>query len=372
MRATLKLGTVAGVAIGAHWSALGTVALLFAVVTSGFAHAYPDQPTAARVAAGALAAVLFMASLFAHEVAHAVVAKRQGLEVEGITLWLLGGVSRIRGEASRPRADFAIAIVGPAASLASAAVFAGLAWALAAAGVGPLWVAVASYLALVNVLLAGFNLVPAAPLDGGRVLRAVLWAIRGDRASAAVWAARMGRGFGMILLLFGGLEFLFGFGFGLWWLLLGMFILVMAGAEERQARTGAALKGVRVGEVMTRDPETVSGDLSVEAFLGEYAVSRRHSAFPLVDGDGRVEGLITFNRLIAVPHARRAATTLRDAACPPREIPFADQDEPLDGLIPRLAASPDRRALVFSADRLVGIVTTSDINRAIALHLHRA
>jgi Zn-dependent protease/CBS domain-containing protein len=371
MGATLRLGTVAGVKIGAHWSALGTVVLLFVVVTSGFSHSYPDQPLAARVGAGLLAAVLFMASLFAHEIAHSVVAKHQGLEVEGITLWLLGGVSRIRGEAARPRAEFAIAIVGPAASLASAALFAILAWALTLVGAGPLWVGVIAYLAAINVLLAAFNLIPAAPLDGGRVLKAAIWAIRGDRASAAVWAARMGRGFGMVLLLLGGLEFLFGFGFGLWWLLLGMFILVMAGAEERQAQTGAALAGVRVGEVMTRDPETVSGDLSVEAFLGEYAVSRRHSAFPLVDGQGRVEGLITFNRLIAVPHARRAATTLRDAACPPGEIPFADPGEPVTGLIPRLAESHDHRALVFSADRLVGIVTTSDVNRAIALHLHR-
>lgn len=371
MGATLKLGTVAGVAIGAHWSALGTVALLFAVATSGFSHAYPEQPAAARVAAGLLAAVLFAASLFAHEIAHAVVAKRQGLEVEGITLWLLGGVSTIRGEAARPRAAFAIAIVGPAASLASAVVFALVAWALAAVGVGRLWVAVASYLAVINVLLAAFNLVPAAPLDGGRVLQAVLWAIRGDRASAAVWAARMGRGFGMVLVLLGGLEFLFGFGFGLWWLLLGLFILVMAGAEERQARTGAALAGVRVREVMTPDPETASGGVSVEAFLGEYAASRRHSAFPLVDDLGRVEGLITFNRMIAVPHARRASTALREAACPLPEVPLADPDEPVTGLIPRLAASPDRRVLVFSAGRLVGIVTSSDISRAVALHLHR-
>ncbi|MEV3934491.1 site-2 protease family protein [Glycomyces sp. NPDC049804] len=371
MRATLRLGTVAGVAIGAHWSALGTLALLFAVVTSGFAHTFPEQPTGARVAAGLLAALLFLASLFAHEIAHSVVAKRQGLEVEGITLWLLGGVSTIRGEAARPRAEFAIAIVGPAASLASAVVFALVAWALAAVGVGQLWVAVATYLAVINVLLAAFNLVPAAPLDGGRVLRAVLWAIRGDRASAAVWAARMGRGFGMALILLGGLEFLFGFGFGLWWLLLGLFILVMAGAEERQAQTGAALAGVRVRQVMTPDPDTASGGLSVEGFLGEYAVSRRHSAFPLVDAQGRVEGLITFNRLIAVPHARRATTTLREAAASLADIPVADPEDPVADLVPRLAASADRRALVFSTGRLVGIVTSSDISRAVALHLPR-
>jgi len=370
MEATLKLGTVAGVRIGAHWSALGTVVLLFVVVTSGFSHSYPEQPLAARVGAGLLAAVLFMASLFTHEIAHSVVAKRQGLEVEGITLWLLGGVSRIRGEAARPRAEFAIAIVGPAASLASAALFAVLAWVLTLAGAGSLWVGVIAYLAAINVLLAVFNLVPAAPLDGGRVLKAAIWAIRGDRASAAVWAARMGRGFGMLLLLVGGLEFLFGFGFGLWWLLLGMFMLVMAGAEERQAQTGAALSGVRVADVMTRDPDTVSGGLRVEAFLGEYAVSRRHSAFPLVDEQGRVEGLITFNRLIAVPHARRAATTLREAGCPLAEVPFAGPDEPIADLLPRLAASADRRALVFGTGRLVGIVTSSDISRAVALHLH--
>lgn len=371
MGATLKLGTVAGVAIGLHWSALGTVVLLFALVTSGFAHAFPDQTTVAYVAAGLLTAVLFMCSLFVHEVAHAVVAKHQGLEVEGITLWLLGGVSVIRGEASRPRADFAIAVVGPAASLASAVVFAVLAWGLAFIGTGQLWVAVPSYLALINVILAVFNLIPAAPLDGGRILRAVLWAMRGDRVSAAVWAARTGRGFGMVLLLLGGLGFLFGYSAGLWWLLLGAFILAMASAEERQAQTGAALAGLRVRDIMTRDPDTVSGDLLVEAFLREYALVRRHSSFPLLDDEGRFEGLITFNRLIAVPSARRPTTTLREAACPPGEVPVVDPDAAVTDLLPLLASGPDRRALVFSGERLLGIVTPSDISRAVALHLPR-
>ncbi|WP_205325355.1 site-2 protease family protein [Glycomyces sp. YM15] len=372
MGATLKLGTVAGVKIGVHWSALGTVVLLFALVTSGLAHAYPDQSTVAHVASGLVAAVLFMASLFTHEIAHAVVAKRQGLEVEGITLWLLGGVSSIRGEASRPRADFAIAIVGPAASLASALVFAALAWFLAFIGAGPLWVAVASYLAVINVLLAAFNLIPAAPLDGGRILRAALWAARGDRVSAAVWAARAGRGFGMFLLLLGGMEFLFGYSAGLWWLMLGLFILLMAGAEERQAQTGAALAGLRVRDVMTQDPDTASGDLPVEAFLHDYTLVRRHSSFPLLDERGRFEGLITFDRLIAVPARERPTTTLREAACPPGEVPVADPGEPVTDLLPRLSAAADRRALVFSGDRLVGIVTPSDISRAVALHLPRS
>src|SRR5699024_4454462 len=135
--------------------------------------------------------------------AHAVVAIRNGIEVEDITLWLLGGVARLKGDTATPGADFRIAIVGPLASFLAAVVFAVLTWLMDTIGVGVPWTPVLGYLAAVNVLLAIFNLVPAAPLDGGRILRSILWAWRGDRAAAAVWAARAGRAFGLFLLLMG-------------------------------------------------------------------------------------------------------------------------------------------------------------------------
>lgn len=367
MKATLKLGTIAGVAVGLHWSVLGVVALLVGVVTTGLSTAYPGHTALTYLVAGIFAAVLFALSLLAHEVAHAVVARHNGVEVDDITLWLLGGVARLRGDPPNPASDFRIAIVGPATSFAVAVVFGVLAWLAALIGVDTPWVPVLVYLAVINMVLAVFNLIPAAPLDGGRILRAALWAWRGDRSNAAVWAARVGRGFGATLLTAGVFAFLFGYGTGLWWVLLGLFVIVMASAEERQAHIGAALEGLRVRDVMTQDPDIAPGDAFVEEFLQQTAMLRRHSAFPLLDPIGRLEGLITLNRMKAVPPERRADTTLRQAACPPNEIPLAGPEEPLAEVLPKMAESQDGRALVFVEGRLVGIVSPSDVSRAVAL-----
>ncbi|WP_100444739.1 site-2 protease family protein [Glycomyces xiaoerkulensis] len=367
MKATLKLGNVAGVAVGLHWSVLGVVALLVTVVSAGMATAFPGRPGAVYAAAGVLASVLFLFSLLAHEVAHAIVARRNGVEVDDITLWLLGGVARLRGESPTPGADFRIAFIGPVVSMAAAVVFGLLASLMAWVGVGPPWLQVVAYLAGINVILAVFNLIPAAPLDGGRVLRAALWAWRGDRTGAAVWSARAGRAFGLALLAVGVLSFLFGHGSGLWWVLLGLFIVVMAGAEERQAQVGSALSGLRVRDVMTQDPDTAPGETNVEQFLQQTALLHRHSAFPLLDESGRLEGLITLNRMKGVDADHRADTRLRDVACPPDEVPRTEPDEPLADLMPRLGGCTDGRALVFSDGRLVGIVSPSDVSRAVSL-----
>lgn len=367
MKATLRIGTVAGVSVGLHWSVLGVVALLVIVVSAGMSSAYPGHSPFAYGAAGLLAAVLFGLSLLAHEVAHAVVATRNGVEVEDITLWLLGGVARLKGDADTPGVDFRIAAVGPLVSLLVAVVFAALAWLMNAIGIGAPWTPVLGYLAAVNVLLAIFNLIPAAPLDGGRILRSVLWAWRGDRTGAAVWSARAGRAFGLFLLLMGVFGFLLGFTGGFWWVLLGLFIFVIAGAEERQAELGSALAGLRVRDVMTPDPDTAPGEADVEHFLHHTALVRRHSAFPLLDETGRLEGLITLNRMKAVPPEERARTPLHRAACPPDEVPIVAPDEPLDEILPKLSGCADGRALVFDEGRLVGIVSPSDVSRAVAL-----
>jgi len=229
-------------------------------------------------------------------------------------------------------------------------------------------VAVASYLAVINVVLAAFNTIPAAPLDGGRILRAAIWAWRGDRLTAAVVAARAGRIFGFTLIALGVLQAVGGLGGGLWWMLLGLFVVTMASAEEHHARTSTALAGVRVRDVMTAEPETVDGSTTVAEFLQNVALLRRHSAFPLLDQVGRLQGLVTFSRIRSLPADQRATTLLREVACPPSEIPLAQPDEPLSALLTRLRGCTDGRALVFSGDTLVGIVSPSDISRAAALH----
>lgn len=367
MRSTVRLGRIAGVAVGVRWSVLAIVALLVVGVSHHFSRMVPGYPWAAYPLVAALAAVLFVLSLLAHEMAHAIVAQRNGVEVDGITLWLLGGVARLRGEASSPGADFRISVAAPFTSLLVATLFGATAWLADLADMGALAVAVPSYLAAINVVLAVFNMIPAAPLDGGRILRAGVWAWRGDRLTATVVAARAGRLFGFTLIALGIFQAIGGLGGGLWWIILGLFVVTMAGAEEHQARTSNALAGIRVRDVMTEHPETADRNSTIAEFLRDVALLRRYSAFPLLDDVGRLHGLVTLNRIRGVPAERHATTLLGDVACPPGEIPRAQPDEPLSQLLPRLGGCSDGRALVFTGDRLVGIVSPTDISRAAAL-----
>ncbi|WP_199430095.1 site-2 protease family protein [Qaidamihabitans albus] len=369
MNPTIKLGRIGGVRVGVHWSVLGILAVLvFGLGLARWPALLPGYPTVVYLLAATIAALLFLASLLAHELSHAVVARRHDVPADEITLWLLGGVARLRGEARSPGSDLRIAAAGPLMSVLVAAVFGLVTWLTVLAGADPLVTAVPTYLAVINVVLAVFNLVPAAPLDGGRILRAALWAWRGDRTRAAIWSARAGRGFGFALVFLGAWRLLFaGFGDGLWWILIGLFIASMASAEERQTEVTSALAGVRVGDVMSRDPDTADGRMSVGDFLRDVALARRHSAFPLLGPEGRLQGLITLNRLKSVAPDRRDTTTLQDVACPPEEIPLAEPGERLTNLLERLSGCTDGRALVFEGDELVGIVTPSDISRTVTL-----
>ncbi|WP_205315448.1 site-2 protease family protein, partial [Nonomuraea lactucae] len=185
MDSSIRLGRIAGVPVGLNISVLVIVAILvFGLAFGRFPTVFPGLPTALYLLAAVAAATLFMVSLLAHELAHAVMAKRNGIEVSRITLWLLGGVAELRGEPRSPGADLKIAIVGPVTSLVCAGIFGGISLLVSATGGAPLLAGVFGYLAGVNLILAVFNLVPAAPLDGGRVLRAALWARWGDRARA--------------------------------------------------------------------------------------------------------------------------------------------------------------------------------------------
>jgi Zn-dependent protease len=368
MRASIRLGRVGGVAIGLNVSVLVIVLILVVGLALGrFPAAFPGLSLWAYVVAAVVAAVLFLASLLAHELAHAMLAKRNGLEVAGITLWLLGGVAELRGEPRTPGADLRIAAVGPGTSLVVGALFALLTWLVAGVGGPPLIAGLFGYLALVNGILAVFNLIPAAPLDGGRVLRAALWARWGDRVRAAVAAARAGRVFGFVLIALGFVQLVTGLGFqGLWLALIGLFLVNAASAEEQQTRVGSALHGVRVRDVMTPWPVTAEPGETVAGLIERVVMRHRLSTYPLVDARGTPTGLVTLNRIRGVPQDERERTRLGDIACPRREVPTAHPDEPLTDLLPRMHGCADGRALVVDdEDRLLGLISPSDISRAI-------
>lgn len=366
MRATFRLGKIFGVPVGVNWSVLIIFLLLAWGLSAGqFPDTYPDYPTWAYVVAGISAAVVFFLGLLAHEISHAVLAMRNGLSVRGITLWMLGGVAELRGQAASPGAEIRIAGVGPLVSLVAGMLFGAVAVALAAAGNDGLLFGTFAWLSAINVVLAVFNLLPAAPLDGGRLLRAVLWKVRGDRIWAAVIAARAGRFLGMALIAFGLWQFLVGASVGALWLaLIGWFLFGAAGMEEQQAKMEGALSGVRVGDIMSPDPQTIPAEASIADFIDRYLLTYRHTAFPLTVDD-RPVGLVTLDRARQVPIELRASTTVRDVACRPEELTLSAPDEALVELLPRLGQCADGRALVVADGRLVGIVSPRDINRAI-------
>lgn len=370
MRATVSLGRWAGVPVGANAGVLVILVLVgFALGLWHFPTLYPGEPAWAYVAAGTAAALLLVLSILVHELAHAVVAQANGIEVERIVLWLLGGVSQLRGEPRTPAVDLAVAVVGPLTSLVLGGVF-GLAAAgsLAAIGVG-LISATFAYLAVINVLLALFNLVPAAPLDGGRVLRAGVWWLTGNRTRAAVIAARAGRFFGLALIVLGvGGALLWGWFGGLWLALVGFFLVNAAMAEEQSVTVGEQLRGVRVRDVMSPSPVTASPAERISDFIDEVVLRERFSTYPLVDADGRLSGLATLNRIRAIPMSERGRATLAEVACPPEEVPVARPDDLLVDLLPRLGGCADGRAVVVDRDeRVIAVVSSRDIARVAAV-----
>ncbi|GAA2883804.1 site-2 protease family protein [Streptosporangium fragile] len=368
MRSSLRLGRIDGIPVGLNVSVLFIVVILvFGLAFGRFPVAFPGLSLPVYLLAGLVSAVLFLASLLAHELAHAVVARRHGIEVSGITLWLLGGVAELRGEPRSPGADLKIAAVGPATSLAAGVVFGLAAWLVSGIGGAPLLAGMFAYLAGVNVLLAVFNLVPAAPLDGGRVLRAVLWARRGDRVGAAVTAARAGRTFGYTLIALGFLQVVAGLGFqGLWLAMIGVFLVNAAGAEEQQAQVGAALHGIRVADVMSAPLIVAHPDETVTGLVDRIVMRHRLSTYPLVDERGGFLGLVTLNHLREVAPGERATTRLRDIACPAEDVPTARPEEALTEVLLRMGGCADGRVAVLGpGGHLIGLLTPGDISRTL-------
>ena len=292
---------------------------------------------------------------------------RRGVRVEGITLWLFGGVARLSGEANNPRAEALITFVGPLTSFVLGGLFLLIGAALAAGRPVGLLAATANWLGTINLILAVFNLIPAFPLDGGRVLRALIWARTGDRVRATSIAARAGMVFAFLLIAFGIVQFLVSGNVvgGVWSVFLGWFLLSAARAEESSLLVRQALEGVTVGDVMTPNPMQAPDDISVDELLNRFVLMHRHSTFPTRDPAGSLTGLVTLAAAKNVLAAERGSTRVRDIACPIAQVPTASPRDPLTALLGRLDGCADGRALVLDGDRLVGIVSPTDVSRAL-------
>jgi Zn-dependent protease/CBS domain-containing protein len=312
-----------------------------------------------------VSAFVYLASLLAHELAHSIVAMRRGVRVEGITLWLFGGVSRFSSESSSPGAQALITFVGPLTSLVLGLVFLLLSVVVGGGGQAGLVPATLSWLGYINILLGLFNLLPAFPLDGGRLLHSLIWLRTGNRLRATSIAARLGRGFAFLFIAYGLITF-FASGSvvgGVWAVFLGWFLLSAARAEEAGGLIRQALSGISVAEVMTPNPVQAPDDTTVEDALHSYILASRHSTFPTHDASGRLSGLLTLAALKNVAPNARTTTLIKQIMCPLDRVATAGPSDPATNLLNDSAGCSEGRTLVVDNGRLVGIISPSDINR---------
>lgn len=358
--AGVPLGRWAGIPIAAHWSAAATLAL-FAWLLAGsvLPSTAPGHVRGTYWALGVLTATVFLATILAHELAHAVTARHYGVRIARITLWMLGGLTELDGDPPSPRAEAWIAASGPLVSIGTGLGCGALAW---ATGFDGLTGAALVWLAEISVLIGLFNLLPGAPLDGGRLLRAILWHRYRDRDRANTASARAGRVLGVVLITLGLVEVAFGGLGGLWFALIGWFILTASNAE-RCAVDVNRLSGTTVTEIMSPNPVTAADWWTVDHLLDELRGQRPQDTIPLVDFSGHLSGVISLRQLSLVPARNRDTTRLR-------EVSHAASSLTLGASVPDGLPAVQRGATVVVVDdagRPVGLISPAELNRALLL-----
>jgi Zn-dependent protease/predicted transcriptional regulator len=364
MKASIRFGRLFGIEIGAHASWLIILVLVTLSLTAYFADAHPDWPRTVRVLAAAVTSFLFFGSVVAHELAHSLVARRFGVGVRAITLFLFGGVAQIESDARRPSHEFWIAAVGPLSSLLIAALCWGVERLLGGDTVPG---AVVGWLWRINLSLAVFNLLPAFPLDGGRVLRGIVWAHTGDQWKATRIAATGGRILATLMIL-GGIWMFFSPGRaggnlgGLWIAFLGWFLLDAARAGEAQVEMRMALRGVTAGDLMTTDWPHVPPDLTLDRFVADHLLRTGRRCF-LVTDHGRMLGLVTASDLKAVERERWPELTVGQVMKPLEALQRVDPKTGADRVLEILGREEVNQVPVMSNGRLEGIVSREHLIR---------
>jgi PDZ domain-containing secreted protein/Zn-dependent protease/CBS domain-containing protein len=367
MESSFTVLRIKGIPIGAHWSWLFVFGLVvWSLATSLFPATYPGLGEGTYLVMGAVAGLLFFASILLHELGHAFTAMREGMKIEGITLWLFGGVARFSGSFPSPGAEFRIAAAGPAVSIAIAVVLWLMGLGAHALGAPEGAVGVADYLARINAIVVAFNLVPALPLDGGRILRSYLWHRQADFAAATRSATRAGIAFGVVLATVGILEFFTsgtGGGAPLWFVFLGWFLIQAAQGESGAAMVQSVLAGRPVSDFMTSQVVTVSPAMPVDRFLDEVVGARGHSTYPVVDRD-RLVGMVSMRAAAEIPAPDRSFRSVADAMVTADQIRVVTPDDDMMETLFELESGL-KRAPVVDDGRLVGFISRSDAVRAV-------
>jgi Zn-dependent protease len=361
---SIRIARIAGIPVGMSPWWLVIVVLFTWVLGEYFSEVVDGIGSGAAYALGLASVLLLFASILAHEFGHALVARRHGIEVEEIDLWLLGGVSRMRGEAHDPEDELRYALAGPAVTLAIAACF-GVVAALLPSSTPEAVSALIEYQAFVNVAILALNMLPAFPLDGGRVLRSLLWRRSGDMSRSTETAASIGRGFGYVMIALGGLWLLSGVTQGLWIALIGFFIVMAAGQQAMGARVQAALSGVHAADLMSAPVVSIPAWASAEQASSDWFLPYRYTSFPVVDEEGRAIGLVSLTHIEALHHGQRATRRVGEIADRDPELLLAGTEDIVLLLERPAFARVGRAVVVDGLGRPAGLVSITDVQRTL-------
>ena len=367
MRPTIRLGRIFGIDIGLHYS-WGIIALLIVFSLAGhFQGVNPQWSMALRWSLAAITALLFFASILAHELSHAAVAKARGIPVRSITLFALGGVANIEREASDAASEFWMAIAGPIMSLLIGLSFLGIARAggwqpesgtpPAPLPAGLVW------LGYINVALALFNMIPGYPLDGGRVLRAIVWGINHNLVRATKIAAGVGQFIAIAFIVFGFFRFFYAGSFGgLWLAFIGWFLSDAAAASHAGAEVSAALAQVRVGDVMSRDCPAIDGNMNLRTFAEDHLLRTGRRCFIVLE-NGRQWGLVTINELKRMERNRWPFTTVAGIALPLEQLVSVSPETSLTSAFELMARKDLTQLPVISNGELAGVISRGQVQQ---------
>ena len=361
MRPSVRLGRIFGIDIGLHYS-WGIIALLIVVSLAGHFHSVnPGWTAELRWSLAGVTALLFFASILAHELSHAAVARARGIEVKSITLFALGGVANIERESSDAASEFWTAIAGPITSVVLGLLFLGIArvagWQPesgtppAPVGAGLVW------LGYINVTLAIFNMIPGYPLDGGRVLRAVAWAISRDLTRATRIAGQVGQFIAIAFIVFGFFRFFYAGAFGgLWLAVIGWFLADAAAASQANVEVSSALADTRVGDVMSRDCPVVEENMNLRTLAEDYILRTGRHCFVVVH-NGRQSGLVTIDALKKIERKRWPFMTVGQVARRFEQLLTVSPETPLTRALELMAQDNVTELPVISNSKFVGLVS---------------
>jgi len=356
------------VLVDASWLLLAAL-IVWSLAAAIFPELAPNLDPVTYWSMAVIATIGLMVSIVFHEMSHSLVARHYGIEIRGITLFIFGGVAEMKGEPKSAHAEFLMALAGPVASfILAAALLASFAAAkqmqVSAAFTGVLW-----YLGFLNGMLALFNLVPAFPLDGGRMLRAALWGWRRDFAWATRIAARSGNVFGILLIVLGVYSIIRGdFVGGMWRCLIGMFLRGAAGASYQQLLAQRVFEGVTVAQVMTPNPIAVPPNVSVAAFIEDYVYGHHHREFPVAH-NGRLMGIVGTRQAIALDRSRWPSTPVAEVMVPCTADDIIEPGARALDALTRMTGASRRRLYVVEDGRLVGILSSRDLMELLSLKL---